>query len=291
MPDALLADLSSWQPTAIDWPAYAAWSRAGDGIARVILRASQGVGVPDQHFDAFWRGALAAGVDAIGVYHYAYPNLHPGPAGAVAEADFLRSVVGERLRPQDFLMLDYEEAVPQATSAWALAFLQHCEQQTSTLPRLYSYEAFIASRLQDVRLTHYPLVYARWTFNPDSRPIPPKPWTSYEFLQYSDKGVVPGIPGTVDVDVYIGGIRMIPQGPFLCLTFGKEIPASVSWQQLAAQFGLSQADFLAIPGNAFLSTYDGNPASVQGLEVHVPGYASSQSDDTLRAALKAFLGL
>jgi GH25 family lysozyme M1 (1,4-beta-N-acetylmuramidase) len=205
MGNALLADISSWQPAQINWSAYVAWSRSGDSIARVIMRASQGVGVPDQHFEAYWKGALAAGVEVIGVYHYAYPNVQPGAAGAIAEANYLHRVVGNRLRPQDFLMLDYEENVAQATADWALAFLQQTEQNFGKLPRIYSYQSFIASKLQDARLARYPLVYARWTFDPNSRPPAPHPWTSYEFLQYTDKGSVPGISGNVDVNVFIEG--------------------------------------------------------------------------------------
>ena len=70
---------------------------------------------------------------------------------------------------------------------------------------------------------------------------------------------------------FLGG-SMVPTGPFISLTFGKEIPANVGWKALATQFGLTQSDLLAIPGNIWLSTYDGNPASVAGKQVSVPGY-------------------
>lgn len=205
MGNALLADISSWQPAQINWAAYVAWSKSGDGVARVIMRSSQGVGVPDPHFEEYWHGAVAAGVEVIGVYHYAYPNLQAGSPGAVAEANYLHEVVGARLRAQDFLMLDYEQNVPEATAAWALAFLEQTEKNFGRVPKIYSYQAFIAEKLQDARLTRYPLIYARWTFDPNNRPAAPHPWTSYEFLQYTDKGSVPGIAGRVDVNVFIGG--------------------------------------------------------------------------------------
>ncbi len=214
MSNALLADISSWQPVQINWPAYVAWSRTGDGTARVIMRASQGVGVPDAHFETYWHGAIAAGVAVIGVYHYAYPNLHPGSSGAIAEANYLHRVVGSRLRKQDFLMLDYEQNVAEATAEWALAFLEQTEKNFGRRPRIYSYQAFIAAKLQNARLARYPLVYARWTYDANSRPPAPRPWTSYEFLQYTDKGSVPGIPGRVDVNVFIGGKQQmgVPEG-------------------------------------------------------------------------------
>jgi GH25 family lysozyme M1 (1,4-beta-N-acetylmuramidase) len=216
MKETRLADISSWQPTQIDWPAYAEWSSRiydddGNVIghdprqSKIILRASQGVGDPDQDFEVFWKAAVAAGIYTIGVYHYAYPNLQPGSAGAIAEANYFNSVVGRRLRAQDFLMLDYEQNVSEATAGWALTWLQQTEKNFGRLPKIYSYQSFIAEKLQDARLTRYPLVYARWTFDPNSRPPAPPPWASYEILQYSDKGVVPGIPGNVDVDVFIMG--------------------------------------------------------------------------------------
>src|SRR5690348_12590592 len=101
MSGGLLADISAWQPASIDWNAYVAWSRMGDGVARVIMRSSYGVGYEDAHFEAYWQGAIAAGVEMIGVYHYAYPEYN----NPIDEADWQRQVVGNRLRPQDWLML------------------------------------------------------------------------------------------------------------------------------------------------------------------------------------------
>lgn len=224
MSNALFADISSWQPAEINWPAYVAWSRSGDGIARVILRSSQGVGAPDPHFEAYWHGAIAAGVEVIGVYHYAYPNLQPGTSGAVSEANYLHQVVGARLRDQDFLMLDYEQNVPQATAEWALAFLEQTENNFGRLPKIYSYHSFIVEKLQDTRLARYPLIYALWTFDPSSRPAAPHPWADYEFLQYTDKGSVPGIAGRVDINVLTGGHTVVPAPPLPAPTPPPVIP-------------------------------------------------------------------
>jgi hypothetical protein len=58
-------DLSQFQPQYIDWRAYKAWSASGDGVSRVALRSSYGVGYKDQHFDAYRTGALDAGIDVI----------------------------------------------------------------------------------------------------------------------------------------------------------------------------------------------------------------------------------
>jgi hypothetical protein len=48
-------------------------------------------------------------------------------------------------------------------------------------------------------------VRAFWTYSPDARPACPPPWKSYFALQYSNQANVPGIPGAVDANVYLGG--------------------------------------------------------------------------------------
>lgn len=207
MGNALLADISKWQPAAIDWHAYVAWSRQGDGVARVILRSSYGVGYTDAHFEEYWAGAVAAGVEVIGVYHYCFPEFN-APA---AEADWQRKVVGKRLRKDDFYMLDFEENTPAATSSWAYGWLSHQEQQTGRMPRFYSYKALIVEKLQDARLAAFPLILAEWTYDPSSRPPAPHPWSHYEILQYSDKASIPGIGSRVDANVYVGIHLPAPQ--------------------------------------------------------------------------------
>lgn len=268
MSNPLLADISSWQPAVIDWQAYAAWSRAGDGVARVIMRASQGIGVPDTHFDAYWLGATQVGIDCIGIYHYAYPGLHPGDAGAQAEADYFLSVVGSRLRSGDFLMLDYEEAA--GTAGWAIAFLTRLQaRQAGILPRIYASYNYVLQKLQDVNLTPFPLVLADWTFDPNSRPTAPAPWVSYEYLQFSDREPVPGI-GVCDANVYIGG-SMVPQGPFQFYTVGYEIPKGTTVQQIEQAYGLLHSDLLTI--NPVLLNYNPTlPGAIDGMQIKLPGY-------------------
>lgn len=194
-------DLSVFQPTTIDWQAYKAWSAQGDGISRVAMRSSYGAGYKDQHFDSYRAGALAAGIDQILYYHYSYPSLN----SAMAEANYQRSVVGD-VRTQDLLILDFEENVPQATSTWAYQWLsQQSINYGGKLPGIYASSSYIQQRLNDPRLAKFPLWLANWQFSPDARPLCPTPWTSYEFVQYTDKATnIPGIAGTVDANVYLG---------------------------------------------------------------------------------------
>lgn len=192
-------DVSQWQG-AIDWQAYKIWSAQGDGISRVAMRSSYGTGFADSNFAENRAGALAAGIDCIYYYHFSYPSVN----GAVQEANWQRQVVGD-VRPQDMLMLDFEENSPQATSAWAYSWLATQEANYGKLPGLYASSAYIAERLQDPRLARYPLWVANWQYTPDERPPCPPPWTSYQFVQFTDKATsIPGISGNVDCNIFLG---------------------------------------------------------------------------------------
>jgi GH25 family lysozyme M1 (1,4-beta-N-acetylmuramidase) len=198
----LFVDISVFNPQDIDWPAYKAWSAQWDGISRVAMRSSYGVGFEDQHFAAYRAGALADGIDMIIMYHYAYPSFNDPQS----EANYQHSIVGE-IRANDLLVLDYEEEVTQATAEWAYVFLAQQEANYSgKLPGLYASPYYIQQRLQDVRLARYPLWLARWQYTPDERPPVPAPWTTYEWLQYTDAATsIPGIQGTVDADIFLAG--------------------------------------------------------------------------------------
>ncbi len=200
----LCVDISVFQGTGIDWKAYVNWSRQWDGISRVIMRSSYGSGgLRDAAFESHWSGAVGAGCDIIGVYHYAYPDFNKGTQGAINEADSQFRVVGNRLRPRDFLMLDWEEETPEATAAWAYTWLSRQRSNFGgRVPRIYVDPSFASAHAQDSRLTQFPLILANWTFDPNSTPPAPRPWTTYEYLQWSDRGSVPGIPGNVDMDVF-----------------------------------------------------------------------------------------
>jgi len=204
-------DISAWQG-AIDWVAYCKWASQWDGIARVAMKSTEGVGFTDPRFQANRAGALAAGIDVIIFYHYARPNIN----SAIAEADWQHQVVGA-IRSNDVLMLDYEENVPQANAEWAYEWLSQQEKNYSgKLPTLYASSSYIKERLQDSRLATYPLTMADWQFSPDERPVCPLPWKSYEYLQYTDRAAnIPGIAGTVDADLFLGGgssMANVPKG-------------------------------------------------------------------------------
>lgn len=186
---------------SIDWAAYKAWATSFDGISRVAMRSSYGTGYIDAKFEEYRAGALAAGIDIIIYYHYAYPELNQ----AAQEANWQHQVVGN-IREQDLLMLDYEENTQTATAQWALEWLATQEQNyAGRLPIIYAADSYITQHLQDPRLARFPLVLADWQFTPNERPACPAPWSSYSYLQYTDRATnIPGIPGAMDANIYLG---------------------------------------------------------------------------------------
>jgi hypothetical protein len=196
-------DLSSFNPKTIDWQVYKKWASMFNGVSHVALRATQGTG--DAYVDTYYKEhraqAEAAGIDTIFHYHYAYPQFNE----AKAEADWMRSIVGD-IRPGDVIMLDFEESVEQATADWALAWLERTEENYGEqVSVLYSYDAYVRQRLNDSRLAKYPLILAHWTFDVTQRPPCPLPWSEYLCLQYTDRATnIPGIQGAVDANIYLG---------------------------------------------------------------------------------------
>lgn len=206
-----LADISSFQPANINWQAYKAWSAAVDGVSRVIMRVNEGTGAQyiDANFQENRKNALAAGIDQIIYYHYAYPQFNM----ALPSFQFFQSLVGP-IRPTDVIMLDWEEENPASTAQWALDWLNAAQ---AAYPKnwviLYSYYSMILHYCQDARLANYALYYANWQYSPDEQVACPPPWKNYVLLQWSDMATVPGIPGTVDGDVYIGGLNTVSPQP------------------------------------------------------------------------------
>jgi len=203
------ADISTFNPLHIDWQAYKQWSAQWDGTSRVAMRSSYGVGYTDSHFAEYRAGALTANIDMILMYHYSYPQYN-FPA---SEAAWQKKVIGQ-IRPQDILILDFEESTPSASSAWALAWLTQQEVSYGKLPGIYASSAYIQARLQDTRLAKYPLWLANWQYTPDARPPCPAPWSQHQYLQYTDHATnIPGIAGTVDANIFVGAPPMQLYGP------------------------------------------------------------------------------
>jgi GH25 family lysozyme M1 (1,4-beta-N-acetylmuramidase) len=189
----------------IDWTAV-----KKSGRAFAFMKATQGTYNTQATFAANWSRSRAAGVFRS-PYHFFDPR-----EDGVAQADRFLGVVGQLQQGDLAPMLDLEcpdgdpnclyTGEPGNVSgalvvSRALAWLQSVEQRTGRKPIIYSYPAWFASLGTDVsKFAHYALFIATLS----NCASVPAPWKKTDFWQYSWTGVVPGIPGEVDVDRFMG---------------------------------------------------------------------------------------
>lgn len=84
---------------------------------------------------------------------------------------------------------------------------------------------------------------------------------------------------------FLGG-AMVPKGPFVWPTVGKEIPAGTTLQQIADSFGLSVSDVKAL--NNWSASYNETiPGVIDGLEIKLPGYPQPLPPDPRDAEIAA----
>lgn len=210
-------DVASHQG-AVDWAAVAA-----SGVAFSATKATGGTWYRNPTFAANWLGMQAAGL-VRGAYHFAFESsgqAFPGD-GPEAEADYfvaeLRRAGG--IVAGDLLVLDIEDG-QGALGDWALRWLRRVEATTGAHPLLYSGAWFTDPHgfAAVPALADYPLWLADYGAEwPDA----PAPWKATAIWQYSDKGVVPGVAGSVDLNQFAGTV-----GQLRALGSGGPAPAPV----------------------------------------------------------------
>jgi GH25 family lysozyme M1 (1,4-beta-N-acetylmuramidase) len=194
-------DVSKYQTVSIDWDRL-----RSEGYRFVLIRAS-GPDRPhnwtylekDPHFDTHYERAGKAGF-LRGAYHYLVPDL-------AQQAAFFVDTIGERK-----LELGYWGDVEDGglSSEKCSAFFEALDRQIPRPAGIYSRASFlngIKAHLSDI-LTQggkRPL----WVAHFDAeRPTLPRGWDHWDFWQYTvtQVGVVPSIPGRVDLDYYCGDL-------------------------------------------------------------------------------------
>lgn len=193
-----LVDVSSLQsPQTIDWEKVFASGVVGAWFQ--TSRYSHDLMAPYTAMDKAKDCGLA-----VGGYHFAYCG-----SDAKAQAAFaVGSLGGRYARSGDLpLVLDweYDKGIqPEASVAWAVAFMEEAAQLMGRMPLFYTYPSFGSTHpaLWLSGLGKYPLFLASYgTHNMPymGTPHPVKPWTKVAVHQYiGNGGRVPGI--TADCD-------------------------------------------------------------------------------------------
>ena len=144
-------------------------------------------------------GAHAAGL-VVGSYTFAHPEF-----SAITQADAFARAIGALPEPSLPPVLDLETSggLPVAElQAWTQAFLDRLEQDTGTVPMIYTSPRFWNSFMGGTTaFARYPLWEAHWT----SAPAPARfgGWRTYTLWQFGT-AVVPGISSSVDQNRFNG---------------------------------------------------------------------------------------
>lgn len=167
------------------------------GISFAYAKATESIDDVDPTYPANRRGAKNAGV-AFGAYHFARPDQ--GDGDAYREADHFLSVA--QPSKGDLLpVLDLEAGAGDLTG-WVLDFCDRVHDAVGRRPVIYASPDFWTEHVQPAK--HW-LPFLLWVANYDvSRPRVPAPWSSWTFWQYTDRGRIGSMSGTVDRDRFAG---------------------------------------------------------------------------------------
>lgn len=187
-------DVSRWQGL-IDWPAVKS------SVDFAIIKASGGDDglYPDGQFQRNKSEARRVGI-LRGFYHFA-----GGVLGPEQEADHFVASIGDR-QAGEMLVLDWE--VPHANPVdWCNRFCKRVEARTGIKPLIYMNGSTVKGHdWKPLIDNNFGLWVANWGNNdtvPDGDPGSGA-WPFWALWQYSSNGIVAGINGRVDLDLFNG---------------------------------------------------------------------------------------
>jgi len=189
-------DLSRWQGL-VDWPQARA-----EGVNFAYLKATEGGDILDPVFATNWSAAAKAGVPR-GAYHFFY---FCRPAEEQARW-FIRNVPRSPAALPPVLDLEWTPFSPTCTRrppaaeirAEAERFMAVLEQHYGQRPLIYTSVDFYADN--DLQRLPRAEFWLRSVADHPSETYPGQIWT---FWQYSGTGIVPGIAGKTDLNVFAG---------------------------------------------------------------------------------------
>lgn len=193
----MIIDVSKWQQEIN----FAEVKKDPQGITGVYVKATEGVGYSDPFGKINAQDADKNGLQ-VGFYHFASLNTMQVLTDAKAEANaFVKVVASIGVKPSLPMVLDLETNagnIPKAkVLEWIKAFFAELQRLGYTDVALYSYAPFLNANLPEGHgLGALKLWLAAYTPNPTI----PRGWVGYWLWQYSSKGTVRGIRGSVDLN-------------------------------------------------------------------------------------------
>ena len=186
-------DVSHFQGT-IDWGQVA---QAGKAFS--FVKATEGLTYVDPQFHANWAGAKAAGI-LRGAYHFYEPGDDPRQQ-AEFFLDTVKPVSGDLPPALDIEVSKGQSAgeIVQGIQEW----LSTVQEALGVTPLLYTDRSFW-NTLGTKEFGGYPLWIAEYSV---ATPVLPEGWTSWAFWQFSESGAASGVHGSLDLDVFQGGLE------------------------------------------------------------------------------------
>ena len=186
-------DVSNWQKN-IDFTKV-----KNDGVQIVYIKASEGTTFKDPYLESNYKNAKANGLK-VGFYHYlTATNTYQ----ARKQAEFFVSVIkGKQVDCK--LAMDYEEFFGEGRNEIneiALAFIQKVKELTRIDVIVYSNLNNVKNAFGDDVANEGRLWIAYYN-NPNNLINVKSSWNTYIGIQYTSKGIVPGISGYVDKDKF-----------------------------------------------------------------------------------------
>lgn len=183
-----------------DWQGYINYEEVrNSGIEIVYIKSSQGSNWKDPYFEINYQNAKANGLK-VGVYHFLTAR---NVEEAKDEADFFASCISEK-QIDCKLAMDYESfsgADIYTINEVSQAFLNRTEELTKKEMVIYS-DLYNASNVFKEELANkYPLWVAYYG-NYNNLVNINTNWRSWIGVQYEDNGLINGIRGYVDRDLY-----------------------------------------------------------------------------------------
>lgn len=189
-------DVSKWQGD-IDWAKV-----RRSGVAFAFVKATEGGDHIDDRFQDYWRGARAAGI-AHAPYHFYYFCT---PAAQQADW-YIANVPRDSVRMPPVLDMEWNHASrtcskrpdPETVRSEMKIWMDRVERHFGKRPIIYTTVDFHRQNLNG-----YFQDYQFWLRSVAAHPgeiYPDHPWS---FWQYTGTGIIPGVEGKTDINVYAG---------------------------------------------------------------------------------------
>lgn len=172
------------------------------GVAFVFIKATEGKDVVDPKFTEYWRGARAAGL-AYAPYHFYYFCSTPDQ-----QADwFIQNVPREAMKLPPVLDAEWNHSSktcklrpdPETVRAQLKRFMDRLEAYYGKRPIIYTSVDFHRDNLAGYFQDHH-----FWVRSVAAHPKKTYSNRRWAFWQYTSTGVVPGVKGETDINVFAG---------------------------------------------------------------------------------------